>query len=37
LTDGTSFSCLLCNHPTVKAALYKGGVGSPEIIRVYEA
>jgi len=36
LTDGTSFSCSLCQQATVKAALYRGGVGSPEILRDYE-
>jgi hypothetical protein len=36
LTDGTSFSCCLSNQPTVKASLYKGGVGTPETIRSYE-
>ncbi len=36
LTDGTSFSCSLCHQPTVKAVLYRGGIGSPEIIRDYE-
>jgi hypothetical protein len=29
LTDGTSFSCCLSNQPTVKASLYRGGVGTP--------
>jgi len=36
LTDGTSFSCSLSNEPTVKATLFKGGVGTPQIIRDYE-
>jgi hypothetical protein len=36
LTDGTSFSCSLCNQQTVKAVLYKGGVGSPETLRGYD-
>ncbi len=36
LTDGTSFSYSVCHQPTVKAALYKGGVGSPAIIRDYD-
>ncbi len=35
LTDGTSFTCSLCHQPTVKATLYRGGVGSPETIRDY--
>jgi hypothetical protein len=36
LTDGTSFSCRFCHQPSVKASLYKGGVGTPETIRSYE-
>jgi hypothetical protein len=36
LTDGTSFSCSLSHPPTVKAALYRGGVGGPEVIRDYD-
>jgi hypothetical protein len=36
LTDGTSFTCSLCHQPTVRASLYRDGVGSPEIIRDYE-
>jgi hypothetical protein len=36
LTDGTSFSCSLGQRPTAKASFYKGGAGSPEIIRDYE-
>jgi len=36
LTDGTSFSCRLYHRPSVKASLYKGGVGTPETIRSYE-
>jgi hypothetical protein len=36
LTDGTSFTCSLCQQPTVKASLYRGGVGTPETIRSYE-
>jgi hypothetical protein len=36
LTDGTSFSCSLSNEPTVKATLFKGGVGTPRIIRDYD-
>lgn len=35
-TDGTSFSCAVFHPLTVKASLYKGGVGTPEIIRDYE-
>jgi len=36
LTDGTSFSCCLSNQPTVKASLYRGGVGTPETLGSYE-
>jgi len=36
LTDGTSFSCSLCNQQTVKAALYRGGIGSPKTLLDYE-
>lgn len=36
LTDGTSFSCCLSNQPTIKASLYKGGVGTPETLREYD-
>jgi len=36
LIDGTSFSCSLSHEPTVKATLFKGGVGTPQIIRDYE-
>jgi hypothetical protein len=33
LTDGTSFSYAVCHRPESKAILYRGGVGTPEIIR----
>ena len=36
LTDGSSFTCSLCHQPTVRARLYRGGVGTPETIRDYE-
>jgi hypothetical protein len=36
LTDGTSFTCSLSHLPTIKASLYKGGVGTPETIRDYD-
>ncbi len=36
LTDGTSFTCSLSHEPTVRASLYKGGVGTPQTIRDYE-
>ena len=35
-TDGTTFSCSLSSRPEVKATLYKGGVGTPEILQDYE-
>lgn len=35
-TDGTSFSCSVCNEPKVKVALFKGGIGIPAIIRDYK-
>jgi hypothetical protein len=34
--DGTTFSCSLNIRPEVKATLYKGGVGTPEILQDYE-
>jgi len=36
LTDGTSFSYSVCHPPEAKATLYKGGVGTPLVIRDYE-
>jgi len=36
LTDGTTFSCSINIHPEVKASLYKGGVGTPEVLQNYE-
>jgi hypothetical protein len=36
LTDGTSFTCSLSRQPTVRASLYRGGVGAPQTIRDYE-
>lgn len=36
LSDGTSFSYSVCHHPESKATLYRGGVGTPEILRDYE-
>lgn len=35
-TDGTSFSCCVCSEPHVKAVLFKGGIGTPDIIRDYK-
>ena len=36
LTDGTTFSCSLNIHPDVKASLYKGGAGTPEVLHDYK-
>lgn len=36
LTDGTSFSCVLSIRPEVNTTLYKGGVGTPEILSTQE-
>jgi hypothetical protein len=36
LTDGTSFSYCVSQSPTVTASIYKGGSGSPEILKNYE-
>ncbi len=36
LTDGTSFSCVLSIKPGVNASLYRGGVGTPEILFSHE-
>jgi hypothetical protein len=33
--DGTSFSCTSCTKLELKAELYVGGVGEPQIIRRY--
>jgi hypothetical protein len=35
--DGTSFSCILENKPSVKASLIQTGVGTPEVLRDYIA
>jgi hypothetical protein len=35
-TDGTSFSSCVSYQPVVKGTLFKGGVGTPLIIRDYE-
>lgn len=32
LTDGTSFSCVLNHKPEINTTLYKGGIGTPEIL-----
>jgi len=36
LTDGTSFTCSLSQQATVRASLYRGGVGTPQTIRDYD-
>jgi len=36
LTDGTNFSCRVSIRPDVEAAIYKGGVGTPETLRSYQ-
>jgi hypothetical protein len=35
-TDGTSFSSCVSSQPTVKATLFRGGAGTPQVIRDYE-
>lgn len=35
-TDGTSFSSSVSYQSAVKGTLFKGGAGSPEVIRDYE-
>lgn len=35
-TDGTSFSALVSYQSSVKGTLFKGGVGTPQVIRNYE-
>lgn len=36
LTDGTNFVCSVGHQRTVKATLYRGGVGTPETLRECE-
>jgi len=36
LTDGTSFSCTVTHSPCVTASHYRGGPGTPEVLRSYE-
>jgi hypothetical protein len=36
LTDGTTFTCSLSHQPSVRASLYRGGVGTPQTIREYD-
>jgi hypothetical protein len=35
-TDGTSFSSSVSYQSAVKGTLFKGGAGTPEVIRDYE-
>ena len=35
-SDGTTFTWCLAVRPEVEASLYKGGVGTPEILQKYE-
>jgi hypothetical protein len=35
-TDGTSFSSSVSNQSAIKGTLFRGGVGTPQIIRDYE-
>lgn len=34
-TDGTSFSCCFEVKANTKASLFRGGVGTPEVLREY--
>jgi hypothetical protein len=36
LTDGTNFSCVLNHRPEINTTLYKGGIGTPEILFSHE-
>lgn len=36
LTDGTTFACSLSHQLSVRASLYRGGVGTPQTIREYD-
>jgi hypothetical protein len=33
--DGTSFSCILENKPSIRATLIRTGIGTPEVLREY--
>ncbi len=35
-TDGTTFSSSVTYQPVVKATLFRGGVGTPQVLRDYE-
>jgi len=32
-TDGTTFSCSIEHELTLKSVLFRGGIGTPEILR----
>jgi hypothetical protein len=34
-TDGTTFSCAMEQRSSIKSVLFRGGVGTPEILRDY--
>jgi hypothetical protein len=34
-TDGTTFSCAMERRSSIKSVLFRGGVGTPEILRDY--
>ena len=34
-TDGTTFSCAIEQRSSMKSVLFRGGVGTPEILRDY--
>jgi len=34
-TDGTTFSCAMEQKLSMKSVLYRGGVGTPEVLRDY--
>ncbi len=36
-TDGTSFSCCFEVKANTKASLFRGGVGTPEVLREYNS
>ena len=34
-TDGTTFSCAMEQRSSMKSVLFRGGVGTPEVLRDY--
>jgi hypothetical protein len=36
-TDGTTFSCSVEQRSSIKSVLFRGGVGTPEILRNYNS